>query len=263
MDTARSLIFSTLRTLLNSAMIAFAFLGTLGSLYLSVRPRPLRGAELAIALAKNQVRTPVEGLTEVGMKVLGLSEQTRVDPWAQDSLKNAHGLVEMEGWKAVPAVEQTQEQGSPQAAGHPKVYLVSFRWVHPIDDTSMGWYWEVDIENRYVRPVVPDDVLALRYGVITQDEYKEQERKTSAAIGETPKAVNTSDVGYAYADHTVRFFMKDTADPASAPKSAKSMHSLLERKVLKYRKDSYLRVVVERNKIDLAHYDGTSTSGEE
>jgi len=258
-----ALIYSTVRTLLASAMIALTILGSLGAIYLLLKPRPLRGPELAIALAKSQVQSPVEGLAEAGAKILGLSSEARVDKWAQDSLKTLRGAVEMEGWKAIPVAVLHNSSAPPTKVASPipssDLYLVTFRISQP-DGRWLGWYWEVDVRNKYVRSVVPDDMLALKYGVISDADYAKQEAKTSEAIAKTLKEeFPRSEIGFDYADHVAHFDLKETADTAKAPSLTKSVYELLKKRVFDHRKDSYLKVVARRAKVTVATYDGSDS----
>jgi hypothetical protein len=61
----------------------------------------------------------------------------------------------------------------------PNLYLVSFEWTSASAGDAWGMHYEEDIENRYVRPVMPDDPLAIKYRILSQEGTRASKPKPS------------------------------------------------------------------------------------
>ncbi len=106
-------------------------------------PRRLGGPDLAIALAKNCA--------------VSSSSDEENDAWVTHRMREKTGPLRVLGWKA---------EGKGEG-----LYLVSFthRYLHGQfgrpKGTEAGWWWEVDVRNRFVRKVNGDPDLTDYYGL--------------------------------------------------------------------------------------------------
>ena len=223
--TERGLPYLLLKTALVSVIIAGVVLATAGICWWEVRPHSASGSKLAIALAQNFLKSGTDTATDVFQKFVGISQAEHADDFVQSKVGTLRGEVTVNGWTAKEVA--------------PNQYLVSFEWANAGD--SWGMYFEVNTANRYVRSVIPDDVLALKYGVCTKEEYDKLEAGTRQRID---KLVGGGTLKVTYADHTI-----SAAAPPNLPYSAMDFAQSLYKQAkpaMSDRKDRYLKVSVTK-----------------
>ncbi|RKH94549.1 hypothetical protein D7Y15_42540 [Corallococcus sp. AB030] len=99
----------------------------------------------------------------------------------------------------------------------------------------MGIFFEVDTENRFARPIVPDDELSLKYGILTKEAFEKAEALTRDVIKRKyPEAAME------YANHLLTVSGKAGGD-YDPNEVAQSVHRSLK-DAFDHRRDQFLRV---------------------
>ncbi|WP_338261709.1 hypothetical protein [Corallococcus caeni] len=217
----KSIFLSAAKTLINSLLIAAVALGVVGVGYKFFRPVPLTGGELAVSLARQSMQTGVEDFAGMAKHYLNISEEDMLDSLAQSRFRDARGVLVVKGWSA------KEVEGG--------LYLVSFEWSNPANDGQLGIFFEVDTKNRFARPIVPDDELSLKYGVLSKDEFEKAEAVTRDAIKR-----KYPDAAMEYANHLLTISGKPGGD-YDPNEVAQSVHRSLK-EAFEHRKDQFLRV---------------------
>jgi hypothetical protein len=233
-DGIKQVAVSASKTAINSVLIAAITLAVGAIAYRTIKPAPKTGAELAIALAKQQQQSGAEDVASMIKHYLGVSELERTDPLVQQIVKDERGVIKVKGWSAKEV--------------EPGMFLVAFQWERLSRGDSMGMYYEVDVRNRYVRPVVPDDELSLKYGMRTQEEFARDEAQTLAEIREKyPNAMLT------YENHRLVVQGKTEGDYDPDVEARQFHHSV--GRAFAHRKDRFLRVEFTKGAL-VGSYEG-------
>jgi len=217
----KSVFQSAAKTFINAVLIATVALGALSIGYKSLRPAPATGGDLAIALAKQSMQTGVEDFAGMLKRYMNVAESDRLDSLVQSRLGELRGALTVKGWSA------KEVDGG--------LHLVSFEWSNPSGGGDMGVYFEVDTKNRFARPIVPDDELALKYGILSQEAFDKEEALTRELIKR-----NFPEGAVEYANHILTVRGKSEGD-YNPEEVAKSIHRNVK-EAFGHRKDKFLRV---------------------
>ncbi|WP_426745904.1 hypothetical protein VZQ01_35925 [Myxococcus faecalis] len=216
----KSVGISAAKTSINSIVIAIVALGAISIGYHRVRPMPLTGGELAISLAKQSLQTGVEDFASMLTRYLNGSDADRLDSMIQARLSEQRGEINVKGWTAKEVTSN--------------IFLVSFTWTRPKND-EWGLFFEVDIKNKLARAIVPDDELALKYGIRSQESFQKDEAITRDFIKK-----KYPEGALQYANHVLT--IQGRADGDYNPQDvAQEIHRSLKG-AFEHRKDQYLQV---------------------
>jgi hypothetical protein len=234
MSRIGDLLYSLVKATLVSSVVAVVALAAVGLAWSVVRPHPPVGERLAIVLAQNHVKSGVDTVTDLVLKAVGVSQNEHVDDFAEKQVGKLRGEVMVTGWAAK---EITQD-----------LYLVTFSW------TNQGETWEIPFEvntaNRYIRPILIDDNLALKYQRLPKDEYERLEEATRAAID---RKLGSGAVRLLYADHVLKVAVPPGVK--LTPSEAADYLYKAARPLMGSRHDRYLKVVARQGD-ETATFDG-------
>ncbi|MCP3169060.1 hypothetical protein [Myxococcus qinghaiensis] len=223
----KSIGISATKTLINSILVSLVVLGSLGLGYHAMRPIPPTGEELAIALAKQSVQTGVEDFASMVTRHLGGSDAVRLDSTIQSRLGELRGELVVKGWVAKEVANN--------------LYMVSFTWAHS-SGGERGFFFEVDTKNRFARPIGPDDELALKYGMRSQEDFQKEEVVTRDFIKK-----KYPEGALQYANHTLT--IQGRADGDYNPQDvAQEIHRSLKG-AFEHRRDQYLHVKMTKGSL--------------
>ncbi|RKH72127.1 hypothetical protein D7X96_05880 [Corallococcus interemptor] len=167
------------------------------------------------------MQTGVEDFAGMAKRYLNIPEEDRLDGIAQSRFREVRGILAVKGWSA-------KELGE-------GLYLVSFEWSNPSGAGDVGIFFEVDTKNRFARPIVPDDELSLKYGILTKEEFEKAEALTRDVIKRKyPEAAME------YANHLLTVSGKSGGD-YDPNEVAQSVHRSLK-EAFEHRQDQFLRV---------------------
>ncbi|WP_375746283.1 hypothetical protein NR800_17260 [Corallococcus interemptor] len=220
-EGVKSICVSAVKTFVNSLLVAAVSVGSIGVVYKSFQPVPLAGRELAIALAKQSMQTGVEDFAGMAKRYLNIAEEDRLDGLAQSRFRETRGGLAVKGWSA------KEVEGG--------LYLVSYEWSNTSGDGDMGIFFEVDTKNRFARPVVPDDELSLKYGILSKEAFEKAEAITRDAIKR-----KYPDAAMEYANHLLTISGKPSGD-YDPNEVAETVHRSLK-EAFEHRQDRFLRV---------------------
>ncbi len=235
---ASGLAHTLIKTLLVSLIVAGVSVGAIGAAWWEVKPHPPTGTKLAITLAQNYIKTGTDTASEMLLHFLGMSQSERTDELVQGKVEKLRGEVAVKGWTASEV--------------EPDTYLVSFKWSNAGEE--WGMYFEVNTASRYVRAVIPDDALAMKYGVTSKEEYAKIEAGTKNLI---EKKLGNASLKVSYADHV----LTATAQEGLRYDASQFARALYQeaKPLMEDRKDQYLKVSVTKG-TESATFDGSTGS---
>jgi|GEM_PF-3961929 len=227
----KSVGVSAAKTFINSVVVALVALSALAIGYRALRPTQPTGEDLAIALAKQSLQSGVEDFATIVARYMNVSDAARLDSMVQARLGELRGEIMAKGWTAKEVASD--------------LYVVSFTWAHPTNG-ERGFFFEVDTKSRFARPIVPDDDLALKYGVRTQDDFQKDEALTRDFI---KKKFPEGAVEYANHVLTIKGKPEGDYDPREV---AQQVHQGLKG-AFEHRKDQYLQVKMTKGSLVVEH----------